>query len=174
MSPNVSDSRENRMDTHKNARLTPKGREEMVRSVVDFGLSKAAAARRFNTTVKTVGKWVERFHELGVRGLRDRSSKPLSSPSQTPQATCTAVEAAASAERRLATSPRRRSLTNWQNSTAMSAERYRAESAPSENSADGGKFPFLAERTQFGREGRKRTARRQSEGAGSRRGLRCA
>jgi len=80
------------MDTHKNARLTPKGREEMVRSVVDFGLSKAAAARRFNTTVKTVGKWVERFHELGVRGLRDRSSKPLSSPSQTPQATCTAVE----------------------------------------------------------------------------------
>ena len=92
MSPNVSDSRENRMDTHKNARLTPKGREEMVRSVVDFGLSKAAAARRFNTTVKTVGKWVERFHELGVRGLRDRSSKPLSSPSQTPQATCTAVE----------------------------------------------------------------------------------
>jgi leucine-zipper of insertion element IS481 len=27
------------MDTHKNARLTPKGREEMVRSVVDDGLT---------------------------------------------------------------------------------------------------------------------------------------
>src|SRR5215470_3255906 len=81
------------MDTHKNAPLTPKGREAMVRSVVEGGLSKAAAARRFNTTPKTVGKWVERFEEEGVEGLRDRSSRPLSSPNQTPQATCTAVEA---------------------------------------------------------------------------------
>jgi hypothetical protein len=31
------------MDTHKNARLTPKGREEMVGAVVEGGLSKAAA-----------------------------------------------------------------------------------------------------------------------------------
>jgi transposase InsO family protein len=92
MSPNVSDSRENRMDAHKNARLTPKGREEMVRAVVDDGLSKAAAARRFNTTPKTVAKWVERFRALGVEGLRDRSSKPLSSASQTPLATCAAIE----------------------------------------------------------------------------------
>ena len=30
------------MDTHKNARLTPKGREEMVRSVLDGGLSYTA------------------------------------------------------------------------------------------------------------------------------------
>jgi transposase-like protein len=81
------------MDTHKNARLTPKGREEMVRAVVDGGLSKAAAARQFNTTAKTAHKWVERFLMEGVEGLRDRSSKPLSSPSQTPQPTCAAVEA---------------------------------------------------------------------------------
>ena len=33
------------MDTHKNARLTPKGREEMVRAVVDRGMSNAEAAR---------------------------------------------------------------------------------------------------------------------------------
>jgi hypothetical protein len=33
---------EDRMDTHKNARLTPKGREEMVRAVVDRGMTKAA------------------------------------------------------------------------------------------------------------------------------------
>ena len=44
------------MDTHKNARLTPKGREAMVRAVVDGGLSKAAAARKFNTAPKTVAK----------------------------------------------------------------------------------------------------------------------
>jgi transposase InsO family protein len=81
------------MDTHKNARLTPKGREEMVRTVVDCGLSKVAAARRYNTTPKTVAKWVERFRAEGVDGLRDRSSKPLSSPGQTAAATCTAVEA---------------------------------------------------------------------------------
>ena len=80
------------MDTHKNARLTPKGREEMVRAVVDYGLSKAAAARQFNTTAKTVAKWVERFRALGVEGLRDRSSRPLSSNSQTPLATCAVIE----------------------------------------------------------------------------------
>ena len=80
------------MHTHKNARLTPKGREDMVRVVVEGGPSKAAAARRFNTTPKTVAKWVERFRKEGVDGLRDRSSRPLSSPDQTPQATCDAVE----------------------------------------------------------------------------------
>jgi len=93
MLPNLSDSLENRMDTHKNARLTPKGREDMARAVVDNGLSNAAAARKFNSTAKTVAKWVGRFRALGVDGLRDRSSRPLSSPSQTPSATCDAVEA---------------------------------------------------------------------------------
>jgi transposase InsO family protein len=80
------------MDTHKNARLTPRGREDMVRVVVDSGLSKTAAAQRFNTTPKTVAKWVARFKAEGVVGLLDRSSKPLSSPSQVPLATCAAVE----------------------------------------------------------------------------------
>jgi transposase InsO family protein len=81
------------MDMHKNARLTPKGREEMVRAVVDGALSKTATARRFNTTPKTVAKWVGRFRAEGVDGLRDRSSRPLSSAGQTPPATCAAVEA---------------------------------------------------------------------------------
>ncbi|WP_145929183.1 leucine zipper domain-containing protein, partial [Bradyrhizobium centrolobii] len=75
------------MDTHKNAPLTPKGREAMVRSVVEGGLTKAAAALQFNVTAKTVAKWVKRFREEGVDGLRDRSSRPLSSPSQTLPAT---------------------------------------------------------------------------------------
>jgi len=69
MLPNLSDSRgANRMDTHKNAWLTPRGREEMVRAVVDKGLSKAQAARQFNTTWKTVDKWVTRFRALGADG----------------------------------------------------------------------------------------------------------
>ena len=71
------------MDTHKNAPLTPRGREAMVRDVVEGGLTKAAAARQFNTTPKTVGKWVDRFRAEGMDGLRDRSSRPHSSPGQT-------------------------------------------------------------------------------------------
>jgi len=81
------------MDTHKNAPLTPKGREAMVRCVIEGGLGKAAAARQFNTTPKTVAKWVERFRAGGVDGLRDRSSRPLSLPSQTAVATCAVIEA---------------------------------------------------------------------------------
>jgi transposase InsO family protein len=81
------------MDTHKNAPLTPKGREMMVRTVVERGLSKAGAARRFNTTPKTVAKWSKRFEAEGVEGLRDRSSRPLSSPNQAAPATAAAVEA---------------------------------------------------------------------------------
>jgi transposase len=81
------------MNVHKNAPLTPKGREAMVRSVVEGGLSQADAAYQFNTTPKTVAKWVRRFRAEGVEGLRDRSSRPLSLPSQTPPATCAAIEA---------------------------------------------------------------------------------
>ena len=81
------------MDTHKNAPLTPKGREMMVRAVVDCGLSKAVAAGQFNITPKTVAKWVKRFRAEGVDGLRDRSSRPLSLPSQTAPATAAAIEA---------------------------------------------------------------------------------
>jgi transposase InsO family protein len=81
------------MNSHKNAPLTPKGREAMVRSVVEGGLSQADAAYQFNTTPKTVAKWVKRFRAEGVNGLRDRSSRPHSLPSQTAPATCTVIEA---------------------------------------------------------------------------------
>jgi transposase InsO family protein len=81
------------MNIHKNAPLTPKGREAMVRAVLDGGLTRAAAARQFNTSAKTVSKWVGRFEEEGAEGLRDRSSRPLSSPSQTKPAACAAIEA---------------------------------------------------------------------------------
>src|SRR5436309_8645590 len=85
--------RRDQMNSHKNAPLTPKGREAMVRSVVEGGLSQADAAYQFNTTPKTVAKWVKRFRAEGVDGLRDRSSRPHSLPSQTAPATCTVIEA---------------------------------------------------------------------------------
>jgi transposase InsO family protein len=81
------------MDTHKNAPLTPKGREAMVRSVIEGGLTQAAAALQFNVSAKTVAKWVKRFRAEGIDGLRDRSSRPHSLPGQTLPATCAAVEA---------------------------------------------------------------------------------
>ena len=81
------------MNSHKNALLTPKGRESMVRAVVDDGLSVATVARLYRTTPKTVAKWVARFRAEGIDGLRDRSSRHLSSPSQTPPATGDAIEA---------------------------------------------------------------------------------
>jgi len=65
----------------------------MVRSVIEGGLNKAAAARQFNTTAKTVAKWINRFRAEGTDGLRDRSSRPYSLPSQTAPATCATVEA---------------------------------------------------------------------------------
>jgi transposase len=48
----------------------------MLRSVIDGSLRKTAVARQFNTTAKTVARWVERFSAVGGDGLRDRSSKP--------------------------------------------------------------------------------------------------
>src|SRR5262245_60848198 len=76
MSPNVSDSPGDRMNTHNNARLTPRGREEMVGAVVDHGLNKAATARRFNTTSNTVAKWVARTRRL----LRSRDRRASGGP----------------------------------------------------------------------------------------------
>jgi transposase InsO family protein len=64
----------------------------MARSVIEGGLSRAGAAHQFHTTSKTVAKWVERFKAEGVEGLRDRSSRPHSSPSQTTPAQCAAIE----------------------------------------------------------------------------------
>jgi hypothetical protein len=41
----------------------------MIREVADGGLTKGAAPRRFNTTLKRVAKWVERFNAQGGKGL---------------------------------------------------------------------------------------------------------
>lgn len=64
-----------------------------MRSVTEGGLRQAEAACRFNITPKTVAKWVKRFRVEGVDGLRARSSRPRSLPSQTALATCGGIEA---------------------------------------------------------------------------------
>ncbi|MCK1619081.1 helix-turn-helix domain-containing protein [Bradyrhizobium sp. 159] len=60
------------MNVHKNAPLTPKDREAMARSAVEGGLSQAGAADLFNTSPKTVAKWVKRFRAKGAAELWDR------------------------------------------------------------------------------------------------------
>jgi hypothetical protein len=49
------------MNSHKNAHLTPKDRDAMVRAFVTGGLTKAVAPRQCHTMPKTIGKWVDRF-----------------------------------------------------------------------------------------------------------------
>ena len=79
-----------------------------MRSVVEGGLTKAAAALQFNVTAETVAEWLKRFRDEGVDGLRDRSSRPHSLPSQTLPDRCTAVEAL-----------RRQRYAGWQNAPEL-------------------------------------------------------
>jgi transposase InsO family protein len=64
------------MDVHKNARLTPAGREIMVRRVVEGGQTPQALSAAVGVCPRTVRKWVERFWAEGLAGLWDRSSRP--------------------------------------------------------------------------------------------------
>jgi transposase len=71
------------MNIHKNARLTPRRREEMACAVLGGKLSKAQAARVYGVSPKSVARWAERFGASGRAAMMDRSSRPTSSPRQT-------------------------------------------------------------------------------------------
>jgi transposase InsO family protein len=72
------------MKLHANAALGPKGRELMVRRVVERGWSVAEAAEAAGVSDQTCRKWLKRFVVEGIDGLTDRSSAPRSVPSRTP------------------------------------------------------------------------------------------
>src|SRR5205823_6147520 len=74
--------RTDRMDIHKNARLTLRRREDLVEYVAR-GVALKLAAASFSVTPKTAAKWVHRFRSQGTSGLWDRSSRPLRSPRRT-------------------------------------------------------------------------------------------
>ena len=63
------------MNIHKNARLTPRGRERIVLQVVS-GQTATAVAEAAGVCPRTVRKWVARYHADGVAGFGDRSSRP--------------------------------------------------------------------------------------------------
>jgi transposase InsO family protein len=80
------------MNIHKNARLTPLGREHVVRSV-QGGLTPEAAARAAGVSPPTVRKWLVRYRVEGLEGLKDRSSRPHRLRCPTPQAVIDRIEA---------------------------------------------------------------------------------
>ncbi len=68
---------------HRNARLTPIARLELVREV-DAGWTQAEVTRRFRVSRHSVAKWLGRSREEGAAGLADRSSAPRRHPRCTP------------------------------------------------------------------------------------------
>jgi transposase InsO family protein len=81
------------MDVHKNAPLTPRGREAMVRRVVEGGQTPEAVSEAAGVCPRTVRKWVARYRAEGVAGLEDRSSRPHRLRHPTPPEIVTRVEA---------------------------------------------------------------------------------
>ncbi|MCW5663606.1 MAG: IS481 family transposase [Piscinibacter sp.] len=68
------------MNSHKHARLTPKGRALLVSRVLELGWTVMAAAEAAGVSRRTTYKWVARFRCEGAAGLADRSSRPANSP----------------------------------------------------------------------------------------------
>ena len=81
------------MNIHKNARLTPHSRAELVRRVIEDGQTPKAVATAFGVSVKTARKWVGRFALEGREGLGDRSSRPHRLYRPTPDRIVRRVEA---------------------------------------------------------------------------------
>jgi transposase InsO family protein len=80
------------MNVHKNARLTPRGRERIVRQVAS-GQTPKAVSEAAGVCPRTARKWVERYRREGLAGLHDRSSRPHRLYRPTPQAVVDAIAA---------------------------------------------------------------------------------
>jgi transposase len=68
------------MNSHKHARLTPKGRALLVNRVQQQGWTVRAASEAGGVSVRTAYKWLARFKTEGAQGLADRSSRPRRCP----------------------------------------------------------------------------------------------
>jgi len=80
------------MDIHKNARLTPHGRERLARMILS-GQTPQAASEAVGVCPRTGRKWRKRFEQEGQAGLQDRSSRPHRLRQPTPQETIDRIEA---------------------------------------------------------------------------------
>ena len=74
---------------HPNARLTPRGRRELVR-LVEQGATLREAAAAYGVAVSTACVWAKRWRAAAIAEqaslacLHDRSSRPLASPRRCP------------------------------------------------------------------------------------------
>src|SRR5262249_62143414 len=84
------DEGEPRMNTHKSARLTPHGRAEVCRQVLQQGRPARRVGREARVSERTVRKWVARAR--AGEPLTDRSSRPHRSPQATAPATVLRIE----------------------------------------------------------------------------------
>jgi len=69
--------------SHRNARLTPRGRQLLVQRVRDQGMPVAHVAKAMGISRQCAHRWVKRFDEEGPAGLEDRSSRPRRCPGAT-------------------------------------------------------------------------------------------
>lgn len=81
------------MDYHHHARLTVHGRERLAREVLEGRLCLCEAAAEHGLSRQTAAKWVRRYREQDVAGLKDRSSRPHRLRRPTPPELVVRVEA---------------------------------------------------------------------------------
>ena len=85
--------REARMNLHRNARLTPRGRRLLVERVCDQQMLLRAAAEAAGVSTRTACKWVARYRREGAAGLEDRSSTAHRVPGRTSEDRVAAIAA---------------------------------------------------------------------------------
>ena len=73
------------MKLHGNAELSLNKRRRLATRVGEDGWTLTKAAEAAEVSVRTARKWVRRYRAEGEPGLLDRSSRPHSSPSATPE-----------------------------------------------------------------------------------------
>jgi len=68
---------------HQNARMTPLGRAEMVRRIIEEKRPVAEVSAGFGVSERTARKWLARYRKEGPAGLKNRSSRPRSVANRT-------------------------------------------------------------------------------------------
>ncbi len=89
-SPSSSIGDAPRRRSHKNAPLTPEGRQRLIERCRTRPIAHVAAEMGISRA--TASKWVNRYRQFGELGLLDRSSTPARKPGATPGETVAPIE----------------------------------------------------------------------------------
>lgn len=80
------------MNVHKNAKLTPAGRAELVKRVLIEKQTVREVSAAMGVSERTGWKWVKRYQAEGESGLEDRTSRPHRSPRRLAQTLVKRIE----------------------------------------------------------------------------------